>query len=80
VPEYGLLIGGGHVVALDPESGDLPRGKVLIREGKIAVVGANFASRARLLGWWRPCGLRDSSVRLLARSLSASVSKEATPL
>lgn len=72
MPEYDLLIGGGHVVALDPESGDLPRGEVLIRDGKIAVVGADFASHARLLGWWapvRPQGLKRVAVGALTVSV-----------
>ncbi|MGW0832086.1 hypothetical protein [Streptomyces prunicolor] len=34
-----LLITGGHVVTLDPETGDLPEGDVLIRDGRIAAVG-----------------------------------------
>lgn len=72
MPEYDLLIGGGHVVALDPESGDLPRGEVLIRDGKIAVVSADFASRARLLGWWapvRPHELKRAAVGALTVSV-----------
>jgi len=46
VPEHDLLISGGYVVTLDPGIGDLPRGDVLIRNGKIAGVGAGLASRA----------------------------------
>jgi 5-methylthioadenosine/S-adenosylhomocysteine deaminase len=46
VPQHDLLISGGHVVTLDPGIGDLPHGDVLIRNGKIAAVGAGLASRA----------------------------------
>jgi len=46
VPQHDLLISGGYVVTLDPRIGDLPRGDVLIRNGKIAGVGGGLASRA----------------------------------
>jgi 5-methylthioadenosine/S-adenosylhomocysteine deaminase len=46
VPQHDLLIKGGHVVTLDPEIGDLPQGDVLVRNGRIAAVGAGLASRA----------------------------------
>lgn len=46
MPQHDLLISGGHVVTLDPGIGDLPHGDVLIRNGKIAAVGAGVASRA----------------------------------
>jgi 5-methylthioadenosine/S-adenosylhomocysteine deaminase len=42
-----LLITGGHVVTLDPETGDFPRGDVLIRDGRIAAVGAVSPDGAR---------------------------------
>ena len=46
MPQHDLLISGGYVVTLDPRIGDLPRGDVLIRNGKIAGVGGGLASRA----------------------------------
>jgi 5-methylthioadenosine/S-adenosylhomocysteine deaminase len=46
VSQHDLLISGGHVVTLDPKIGDLPQGDVLIRDGRIAAVGAGLASRA----------------------------------
>jgi cytosine/adenosine deaminase-related metal-dependent hydrolase len=46
VPQQDLLISGGHVVTIDPGIGDLPRGDVLIRQGRIAAVGADLAPRA----------------------------------
>ena len=46
VSQHDLLISGGHVVTLDPKIGDLPQGDVLIRNGRIAAVGAGLASRA----------------------------------
>jgi 5-methylthioadenosine/S-adenosylhomocysteine deaminase len=47
MPQPDLLISGGHVVTLDPGLGDLPHGDVLIRNGRIAAVGADLAARAR---------------------------------
>ena len=44
--QHDLLISSGHVVTLDPETGDLPGGDVLIRDGRIAAVGAALGSRA----------------------------------
>src|SRR5882757_515391 len=46
VPHQDILISGGHVVTLDPGIGDLPQGDVLIRNGRIAAVGADLASGA----------------------------------
>jgi len=46
MPQPDLLISGGHVVTLDPGIGDLPRGDVLIRDGRIAAVGTGLATHA----------------------------------
>jgi 5-methylthioadenosine/S-adenosylhomocysteine deaminase len=46
VPHHDLLVSGGYVVTLDPGIGDLPQGDVLIRNGRIAAVGADLGSRA----------------------------------
>jgi 5-methylthioadenosine/S-adenosylhomocysteine deaminase len=47
VTNQDLLITGGHVVTLDPEVGDVPGGDVLIRDGRIAAVGAPSSDEAR---------------------------------
>ncbi|MFE2427865.1 amidohydrolase family protein [Streptomyces sp. NPDC059373] len=42
-----LLITGGYVVTLDPETGDVPQGDVLIKNGRIASVGVVSLDEAR---------------------------------
>ena len=37
-----MLLKGGHVITMDPELGDLPRGDVLIEGSKIAAVGPDL--------------------------------------
>jgi cytosine/adenosine deaminase-related metal-dependent hydrolase len=44
VSEKDLLIQGGLVVTVDPELGDLPDADVLVRDGKIAEVGAHLTA------------------------------------
>src|ERR1700748_2677416 len=39
-----ILVKGGHVVTVDPASGDLPAGDVLVRDGVIVDVGVNLAT------------------------------------
>jgi cytochrome P450 len=41
-------------MALDPEIGDLSQGDVLIRDSRIAVVGADSRHMRQVLGWWMP--------------------------
>jgi 5-methylthioadenosine/S-adenosylhomocysteine deaminase len=43
-----LLITGGYVVTLDPDTGDVPGGDVLIRDGRIAAVGTAVAPQDAL--------------------------------
>ena len=41
-----LLVRGGHVITMDPGTGDLPGGDVLVRGGAIAAVGTGLAAPA----------------------------------
>jgi cytosine/adenosine deaminase-related metal-dependent hydrolase len=45
MPEQDLIILGGHVATFDPTTGDLPEADVLIRDGRIAAVGADLAAQ-----------------------------------
>jgi len=38
----GYLLQGGYIVSMDPAIGDLPRGDVLVRDGRIVAVGAKL--------------------------------------
>jgi 5-methylthioadenosine/S-adenosylhomocysteine deaminase len=42
--ESGLFIRGGHVITMDPATGDIPGGDVLVRGGQIAAVGSGLAA------------------------------------
>ncbi|MFI6488802.1 amidohydrolase family protein [Streptomyces sp. NPDC050564] len=44
-----MLLRSGHVVSMDPGIGDLPRGDVLIEDGKIAAVEREIAADAEVL-------------------------------
>lgn len=39
-----ILIKGGHVISLDSAVGDLPKGDVLVEDGRIAAIGADIAA------------------------------------
>jgi hypothetical protein len=41
-----LLIRGGHVITMDPGTGDIPGGDVLVSGGMIAAVGTGLAAPA----------------------------------
>ena len=41
-----LLLRGGHVITMDPGTGDLPGGDVLVSGDTIAAVGAGLAAPA----------------------------------
>jgi len=43
------LLRAGHVISMDPAVGDLPRGDVLIEDGKIAAVGPEISVDAEVL-------------------------------
>ena len=43
------LLRAGHVISMDPAVGDLPRGDVLIEDGKIAAVGPEISADAEVL-------------------------------
>jgi cytosine/adenosine deaminase-related metal-dependent hydrolase len=47
VPGEDVLIRGGHVVTLDPATGDLPGADVLIHDGTIAAIGRDLGADAR---------------------------------
>jgi cytosine/adenosine deaminase-related metal-dependent hydrolase len=46
MPDRDLLITGGHIATFDPATGDLPAADLLIRDGRIAAIGADLASHA----------------------------------
>ncbi|KAB1141544.1 amidohydrolase family protein [Streptomyces luteolifulvus] len=43
------LLRAGHVLSMDPSVGDLPRGDVLVEDGKIAAVGPDIDADAEVL-------------------------------
>ena len=49
-----LLVRGGHVITMDPGTGDLPGGDVLVRGGAIAAVGPAWPRRPMRASWMRP--------------------------
>ncbi|QOV33994.1 amidohydrolase family protein [Streptomyces ferrugineus] len=44
-----ILLRGGHVLSMDPDIGDLPRGDVLIEDGRIAAVRPEISADADVL-------------------------------
>ena len=44
-----ILLRGGHVISMDAAVGDLPRGDVLIEDGRIAAVQTEISADAEVL-------------------------------